>query len=413
MAEHPQKFSRRGFLASAAGATIAGGVVRAEAVPPSRAPIAAIGAVYRPLSCLYHLAGRYIHGWPEAGQTRFPRQAITRLWVDQTPDNDLSAEVARRYGIRRTRTVHDAIVEGGRFKVEGVLLAAEHGNYARNELGQILYPRFELFTQIVAAFHEAGSGLPVYVARQLSHDFAKARQMVAWSRQLGFPLAAGSAVPFASRGPQLDARPGEPLAEVVVAGFGPVEVGAFDAIETLLALSERRAGGETGVAAVTCLTGSDVWRAGDAGRWSWPLLEAALERSPTANLGDVRRNAGSMAVGGMPATPAIAVLIEFQDGLRGAALLLNGHVADFTAALRDAGGQTRAGAIDVGPPPGARHHDRLVAALEPFFADGVPPAPVERTLLSTGILAVAMASRAAGGTRIETPELAIEYAPAS
>ena len=48
-------------------------------------------------------------------------------------------------------SVRDALVENGKLAVEGVLLIGEHGNYPRNEKGQILYPRFEMFSQIVAA----------------------------------------------------------------------------------------------------------------------------------------------------------------------------------------------------------------------------------------------------------------------
>ncbi len=39
---------------------------------------------------------------------------------------------------------------------------------------------------------------------------------------------------------------------------------------------ERRAGGETGVVAVTCLSGEDVWRAAGAGCWPTDLADAAL-----------------------------------------------------------------------------------------------------------------------------------------
>ena len=70
---------------------------------------------------------------------------------------------------------------------------------------------------------------------------------------------------------------------------------------------ERRKGGESGVKAVTCLTGKEVWKAGDAGRWSWDLLDAALSRGESVNLGDVRRNVGTMSVQGMPQTPADGV----------------------------------------------------------------------------------------------------------
>ncbi|MBX7102812.1 MAG: hypothetical protein K1X57_01945 [Gemmataceae bacterium] len=394
--------------------SLAGGATTARAVAPAtthRAPLAALGTVYRPLSCLYHLAGRFLHGWSDAGRHHLPAQYVANLWVDQTPENDLSPDVCRTFGVRRHRTVHEAVFAGGSLSVAGVLLAAEHGNYPRHDTGQILYPRFELFTQLVAAFHEAGAGVPVYSARQLSHDFEKSRQMVAWSQQMGFPLAAGSAVPFAERSPDLDRVADTRPNETLVAGFGPVEVGGFDAIEALQCLVERRAGGESGVTAVTCLTGRDVWRAGDSGRWSWPLLDAALAHSHTANLGDVRINTGSMAVAGMPATPAIAFLIEYRDGTRGTVLLLNGHVADFTAASQTVGGATHAGRFEVGAAPGVRHYDRLAGALESFFATGVSPAPIQRTLLTTGILAAAMESHSRRGPRIETPHLQFGYAP--
>ena len=36
--------------------------------------------------------------------------------------------------------------------------------------------------------------------------------------------------------------------------------------------------------------GDDVWKAGDAGVWSWALLDRALSRSHTVNPGDVRQN---------------------------------------------------------------------------------------------------------------------------
>ena len=37
-----------------------------------------------------------------------------------------------------------------------MLLIGEHGNYPRNDKGQILYPRYEMMEQIVAVFRKTG-----------------------------------------------------------------------------------------------------------------------------------------------------------------------------------------------------------------------------------------------------------------
>ena len=61
----------------------------------------------------------------------------------------------------------------GKLAVEGVLLIGEHGNYPRNDKGQILYPRLEMMEQIAAAFRKAGRSVPVFNDKHLSYTFAK------------------------------------------------------------------------------------------------------------------------------------------------------------------------------------------------------------------------------------------------
>jgi hypothetical protein len=423
--------SRRKFLAQAAALTLAGGlpaksVARADEPPavfrarppkPSndgRKPLAVVTTVYRPLSHAYHIAGRFLHGYPRGGRFHVPAHYVRSLYVDQVPDNDLSREVGRDFGVRVTRSVAEALTEGDQLAVDGILLIGEHGNYPRNDKGQILYPRYDLMKQIVEVFRKTGRSVPVFNDKHLSYSWAHARQMVGWAAEVGFPLMAGSSLPVTWRRPELELPLGVEVEDALVAAYGPIEVYGFHALETLQVMLERRKGGETGVKAVTCLTGNDVWKAGDAGRWSWDLLEAALGRSETLNPGDVRRNVGRPSGPNMPATPATAFLVEYRDGTRGTALLLNGHIQDFCFAAKVKQEARPASCLFyLPPPPGAKFFDCLVANIEKLLETGRPPYPVERTLLTTGVLDAAMESHYRRGNRVETPELDVRYtAPA-
>src|SRR5216683_775847 len=346
MNDRQLRCSRRKFLAQAAAMTLAGGLssdskgraadaqdgFRARPPIPSREgrrPLATITTVYRPMSHAYHIAGRFIRGYPRESRFHVPQHYVRSLYVDQKPDNDLSREEAQVYDVRLTKSISDALTEGsGKLTVDGVLLIGEHGNYPRNEKGQILYPRYEWMEQIVAVFRQTGQVVPVFCDKHLSYSWTKAKQMYDWARELKIPFMAGSSLPVTWRRPELELPIDAPLEDALVAAYGPIEVYGFHALETLQVMVERRQGSETGIKAVTCLTGKEVWKAGDDGRWSWDLLEAALGRSETLNPGDVRRNVGQPVMT-YPSIPPTAFLIEYRDGLRGTVLLLNGHIQDF------------------------------------------------------------------------------------
>jgi hypothetical protein len=421
MEDRKTRCSRRKFLAQAAALTFTGGLAQASPAPESllarppradasgRKPLAVLATVYRPFSFAHQLVARFLHGYPQGGRMHVPAHRVAGLYVEQTPANDLSREVAREFGARPCRSVADALTLGtGALAVDGVLLLAEHGNYPRNDRGQVLYPRFEMLEQVASVFRRAGQGVPVYVAKHLSYDPARARQMAAWARELRFPLMAGSSLPLTWRRPELELPAGAAVEEALVAAHGPVEVHGADALEALQAMVERRRGGETGVRAVTCLAGSAVWKAADAGVWSWDLLEAALARSETVAPGDVRRNVGRLAVQGMPATPPVAFVVEYRDGLRGTVLLLNGHVQDFTFAARLRGEPRPASCLFAQPgPPGSRHFDCLAAGIERLLETRQSPAPAERSVLIACQLSALMESHRQRGVRIETPDLNI------
>ncbi len=428
MEDRNLRCSRRKFLAQAAALTLAGGLpapgsaadtgsanaFRARPPKPSstgRKPLAVVCTVYRPLAHAYHIAGRFLLVYPRDGQFHVPGHYVHSMYVDQTPENDLSRSISREFGVRVARSIAEALTDDqGRLTVEGVLLIGEHGNYPRNEKGQILYPRHEMMEQIASVFRKTKQAVPVFNDKHLSYEWSRARQMVAWAEELRFPFMAGSSLPVTWRRPELELSLQAPIEQALVAAYGPIEVYGFHALEALQVMMERRKGGETGVAAVTCLTGNDVWKAGDAGLWNWALLEAALGRSETLNPGDVRRNVGEISVGNMPRVPPTAFLVDYRDGTRGTVLLLNGHIQDFCFAA-EVRGESRplSCMFHLPPPPGAKYFDCLVANIEKLFETSRPPYPIERTLLTTGALEAAMDSHFRRGRRVETPSLDMRY----
>jgi hypothetical protein len=417
--------SRRAFLqASAAGlaaATPAPPQPRPRSQPPARGDrprrrLAVVTTAYHYLSHAYHICGRFLHGYLQNGSMHYPDYAIAGMHVEQTRQGDLSGELARAHRFTLFRDIAGALTLGGdRLAVDGVLLIGEHGDYPYNAKGQKLYPRYEMFQRIVEVFRRAGRSVPVFCDKHLYYDRTRAFEMAATARQLRFPLMAGSSLPVTWRRPELELPLGGRVTEALVVSRGELEIYGVHALEALQCMVERRTRGPQGVRAVTCLEGDAVWRAGDSGVWSWELLEHALGRSPSRNIGDARSNCRHFVPPpGRPTFPRgpVAFVVEYRDGLRATVLLLNGHVDDTTFAVR-LGGQRRpvSTLFYLPPPPGAAFLEALTSKIEAFLASGRPAAPVERTLLTGGILDVALESRVRNQRRLETPDLDVSYDP--
>lgn len=370
------------------------------------------------------------------GQLKPPRLQVVSIYTDQVPDNDISREWAERAGVPIFATVREALTLGGEsLAVDGVLIIGEHGEYPHNERGQHLYPRRRLFEEAVAVIREAGRAIPVFVDKHLSYAWDHARWMYDTARELGIPLVAGSSIsttPVGWRTPPVEVPLGAPLTQAMAVGFGPIEAYGFHTLEVLQCQVERRSGGETGVAAVQTLSGQAVWEAARDGRWDRSLLDAAL-----ATLDPAPTDTPEAAV----SAPAI-FLIEYRDGLQVSVCMLDGLVRQWLFAARvsspaigpaglsgTSGITDTSGALNPSSPAIALaqeghllatrfgsytqepfgHFAWLLEDIQALITTSREPHPVERTLLTTGILDRAMESRWRNGARLETPELAISY----
>src|SRR3954468_1002560 len=213
--------------------------------------IAVIASIYRYRSHAQHFCDRLIVGYPQAGQWHRPNMKIVSLYVDQLPPNDQSVDRAREFGIGIYPTIAEVLRCGGeKLAVDAVMLVCEHGEYSRNEKGQILYPRYEFFKQCVKVFEEDGRAVPLYNDKHLSYEFFKAQEMVADSKRLGFPFLAGSSLPITWRLPDVDVPLGAEIEDALMVGCGSSDPMDYHALEAMQSMLERRRGGESGVAAV-------------------------------------------------------------------------------------------------------------------------------------------------------------------
>jgi hypothetical protein len=342
------------------------------------------------------------------GRGERPALELASLFVDQCPPNDIGRQLAGEHGVRLCGTIAEALTLGGReLAVDGVLLIGEHGQYPQSPTGQTMYPRRRFFEETVAVFRSSGRSVPVFNDKHLAWNWADAKWMYDRSRELGFAMMAGSSIPVTWRRPAVEATLGARIEEAVGLSYGPLEGYGHHALEGLQCLVERRRGGETGVAAVQLIEGPEVWQERDRGRFSQRLFAAALAR---------RENAGRLRRPFEEAIPAPAGLfIDYCDGLRAAIIHDRRDVNNEWIIARDEEGREPAPATlfwtQETRPFG--HFGFLMRAIEEMFHTGRPTWPVERTLLTTGMLAALFESRMQGGTRIETPHLAIAYEPTS
>src|SRR5215467_1757337 len=129
--------SRRRFLETMA-AGVAGGALLSAAEPPAgpRKKLAVVTTVWTYHSHAWHMAERFLHGYPLAGKWHRPDLEVVSAYVDQKPEGDLSRSRSEEFGFPIYPTIAAALRCGSeKLAVDAVLIIGEHGNYPNNEYG--------------------------------------------------------------------------------------------------------------------------------------------------------------------------------------------------------------------------------------------------------------------------------------
>ena len=341
---------------------------------------------------------KLVRGFPTDDGLLESQVEVVSIYLDQIHPEDVCIPFAREHGLPMYPSIVQALTLGGKeLAVDGVLIIGEHGEYAWNEKEQHLYPRRFFFEQVCGVFATSGRSVPVFNDKHLSYSWEQAKWMYDRARELKMPFMAGSSLPVAYRNPYLEYELDTPLEDALSMAYGGLDSYGFHDLELLQCMAERRQNGETGIVAVQCLEGKQVWEAREKGLWSGELAAAAEEHIEPREPGRMEDNCKNPAV----------FLLEYADGLRGASLMLNGHLRGWGYAGRVAD-QVQGMEVFLHSDPHP-HFVYMGLNIQEMFLTGEPQYPVERTLLISGALEALLESRYQGHVRIETPHLDVSY----
>ncbi|MFI4850108.1 MAG: hypothetical protein ACIAZJ_13470 [Gimesia chilikensis] len=398
-----QHITRRDLLASAAALACGVSTQRGYATlknPVKPKSVAAVISIYEPGTHADVLIGKILEGWKQDSGPG-PALKLSSLYVDQVSDRDLSRRMAEKYNVPVFDTIEKTVTAGGnQIPVDGVISIGEHGNYPFNEKGQQLYPRRRFFKEITDTFRKYERVVPVFNDKHPGPVWNDAKWMYDRAREMNIPFMAGSSLPLTYRKPEIKVPPGSKIEAAVGIGYSGLDIYGIHALESFQCLVERRRGAETGVKWVQYLEGEAMWAVLDQGMVSQSLFDAALAEVPKVREGDVRED---------PDTGLF--LFQYNDGFLGAVFMLQ-SVNRTSVALKLKGQpQPQATQFEERTEPAHPHFAYLLKAIERMFHTGQPSYPVERTLLTSGILDRTLNSRFQGGKKLQTPELAIRYQP--
>ena len=399
------KFSRREYLQLGLGAAL-GGIANSPIIAlenPDEKPrtpklVAAVVTIYAHNSHADVILTKILEGWKHDGGPG-PSLKLASIYIDQPEGSEFGLKLLEKHGIPRFSSIAKALTLGSSsIHVDGVLSIGEHGNYPINKLGQQLYPRKRFFQEIADAFQKYGRVVPVFNDKHLSTVWEDAKWIYDRAVELKVPLMAGSSLPVSYRSHQIDLPMGSEIESAVGIGYSGLDVYGFHALECYQALVERRNNAELGVKSVRCLEGNAVWQAVENG-WVAPDVMDAVYSVILKSRKSIREDDG-----------ALLFQFEYEDGFHGAQFMLPSAMLTGVA-VKLKGQKPVATGFEERPEPRYPHFAFLLKGIEAMIQTGKPPYPVERTLLTGGILDRALISKFENGRKLDTPELSITYSP--
>ena len=391
-----------------AGSALAGTQILSSLATASLEPVRKVAGIltwYKQGSHADVLIGKILEGWRYDGGVG-PRLELASLYVDQFPEDDMARALSEKHDFPIFDSIEDALsLQSDSLAVDGVLSIGEHGDYPTNSKGQKLYPRRRFFEGITRAFRQLGRVVPVFSDKHLGPVWKDAKWMYDQAQALNIPFMAGSSLPVSFRQPDWAPPMGSSMMAAVGVGYSGLDIYGTHTLEVYQAMVERRLGGETGVRSVQWFGAAEMWQKVEDGTVDAKVLQAALDATPKAGgtPGSVRDLEGD-GVG--------LFLFEYVDGFQGAVFMLPGYLAGCGFAARMGGDASiHSVGIEERREPHYPHFAYLLKAIETMVWTGRPSYPVERTLLTSGVLDRVLTSRHQGGRKLLTPELQIAYQP--
>ena len=363
--------------------------------------VAFITHIYRNSAHADVIGTKLFLGIPSDDGMVAPQVKIVSVFIEQVGANDTGIQIAAMNDTPVYPTVEEALTLGGdKLAVDAVIYVGEHGEYPYNRLGMKLYPRMNYLERIFRVFDASNRSVPVFTDKALSYSWLDSRWIYDRAKELNVPLMAGSSLPYCWRDKPLEHPIGVKIKEAVAIGYASLDAYGFHVTEILQCMVERRAGGETGVKSVEGLKGDDVWKAIDSGKISQKLVDAACETIQDKETGNMRE------IVKIP----YAVIVNYADGTKGTIMMLDKYVKTGWAYSANTSKGNVATEFVLSGGPTYAHFSYLALNIQKFIVSG-PTAPIERNLLTSGIIDMGIRSLTEGKVK-ETPFLNIKYSAA-